>query len=363
MADYSCYFSASYIEARTRFRALVAKHNGQHQSFNLEQTAPTGEQLSVDVARFGADDAPHLLILSSGTHGVEGFFGSAVQLAFIEDRLKDLVADGDTAVLLIHAVNPFGFSHLRRVNENNIDLNRNCLEENQPYSGAHPGYTRLNAMLNPESTPSKWDMFLPQAVWNIARHGLPALKNSIAQGQYDFPKGLFFGGTELSQSMTIIQDNLPKWVGSATSILHLDLHTGLGKWGTYVLASPADTSEAINQSAAQYFGADVMQSLQQGKVLYTIRGEFGGFCRNLFPQCDYLSLLAEFGTYPVLKVIAALRHENRMWHWGQMDSPERVQAAEALKETFAPASSEWQHITVEKALKITDQAQRYLHRR
>jgi hypothetical protein len=44
-----------------------------------------GEELAVDVARFGAADAQRLLIVSSGCHGVEGFCGSGVQVALLRD--------------------------------------------------------------------------------------------------------------------------------------------------------------------------------------------------------------------------------------------------------------------------------------
>jgi hypothetical protein len=70
------------------------------------------------VARFGERDAESLFIVCSGTHGIcqTGFIGEGV----IDARPRSV------AVLLAHAVNPFyGFSHIRRVTENNVDLNRN----------------------------------------------------------------------------------------------------------------------------------------------------------------------------------------------------------------------------------------------
>ncbi len=360
MTQYAKYFSDSWSQARDRFCQSVSDLGGSIISYKIGSQSPSGEELTIDVGRIGAADAPNLLVISSGTHGVEGFFGAAVQLAHLNGQVMEITQGGHTAVLLIHAVNPFGFSHIRRVNEDNIDLNRNGMIDGEEYSGADPGYARLDPMLNPNYPPKKRQMFLPTALWNIAKHGLPTLKNSVAQGQYEFPKGLFFGGKQRSASLEIIATNFASWVGSAKNILHLDMHTGLGKWGTYVLASPVNTSIEDNQKSIRFFGADVVQALDNAGVLYTIRGEFGAFCRSLVPDKQYVSILAEFGTYNVLKVIAALREENQNWHWSTADSAEWSQSKENLMETFCPQSAKWKHTVVEKSLNIVVQAMQFL---
>ena len=84
-----------------------------------------GEALAIDSAYVGKPRAARLLVLSSGIHGVEGYFGSAVQLAWL-DALAHRAPTVETGVLLIHAINPYGFAWRRRWNENNVDLNRNC---------------------------------------------------------------------------------------------------------------------------------------------------------------------------------------------------------------------------------------------
>ena len=84
------------------------------------------------------------LVLSSGTHGVEGYAGSAIQLEFLHAALREAVEDSRSQrkvsskdpknggkrrrrVLLLHAVSPFAMRHNRRFNEHNVDLNRNAL--------------------------------------------------------------------------------------------------------------------------------------------------------------------------------------------------------------------------------------------
>ena len=152
------YFSDSYSEARSSFIREVDLLGAQRWSAALPRSEPS-DPLTIDVARLGPPDATRALVISSGTHGVEGFFGSAVQLATLKHSLPDIHAQPGLALVLIHAVNPYGFAHLRRVNEDNIDLNRNFLRPGEAFSGADPGYVALNSLLNPTTPPQALDLF------------------------------------------------------------------------------------------------------------------------------------------------------------------------------------------------------------
>jgi Protein of unknown function (DUF2817) len=55
------------------------------------------------------------------------------------------------------------------------------------------------------------------------------MQQAIGVGQYEFPKGLMFGGKAPSRTLLILQKNLERWIGDAAQAIHLDLHTGLGK--------------------------------------------------------------------------------------------------------------------------------------
>ena len=348
-------FSETYKEARARFRAHVQERQGDISSYALSVRSPTGEELTIDVGRIGPSDAERALIVSSGTHGVEGFFGSAVQLAALR-RLTTHMIPPQIALIMIHAVNPFGFAHLRRVNEDNIDLNRNFIGADDVYKGADPGYVMMNTLLNPTTPPQRFDFFLGRALAAIARHGFTSLKSSIAQGQYEYPRGLFFGGQGPSESARVILENLPSWVGAAQQVTHLDLHTGLGKWGSYVIAGDRDLNEIAWERLAQTFGRAHVQSLHEEGVLYQIRGEFTAGCKRLFPHITYDPILAEFGTYPPLKVLAALRRENQATHVCASDDPRLRDARLHLKEMFAPARATWRRRVVQRGVHIVDQA-------
>jgi len=352
------FFSPDYDTARHRFRALVEEHDGRIDSHEIGLTGPGGTPLTIDVGLLGDPEAKSRLVLSSGTHGVEGFFGSAVQLAYLENQLEDDLKVPSLGVVLIHAVNPYGFANIRRVNEENIDLNRNFLTDERPFEGADPGYAKFDPLLNPPSPPGGLEFYLLRAVLNILRYGMPKLKSSLVSGQYEFEKGLFFGGKGPSKSSEIIRNNLHKWVAGAERVMHVDFHTGLGPWATYVLGAcePADEDEI--SWLRKYFDQDYVQGMEPNGVLYEIHGEFGAWCKQAVDSLEYHAVLAEFGTYSPLKVLGALRAENRTHHWANPEDPCSRDAKNQLKEAFAPASPEWQSSCVEKGLLITRQAVR-----
>jgi hypothetical protein len=110
-----------------------------------------------------SEAAETILVHSSGVHGVEGFAGSAIQIAALS-RLSTGSGDhwrsGSVCTVFVHAVNPFGFASLRRFNENNVDLSRNNLSPAQ-WSMArarhpnHAGYADFDAALN-LAHPPQW---------------------------------------------------------------------------------------------------------------------------------------------------------------------------------------------------------------
>jgi hypothetical protein len=64
-----------------------------------------------------------VLWINSATHGVEGFCGSGVQIGMMARGWHRRLPD-NVALLLTHAINPHGFAWVRRVTEDNVDLNR-----------------------------------------------------------------------------------------------------------------------------------------------------------------------------------------------------------------------------------------------
>jgi predicted deacylase len=343
------YFSSDYYAARKRFCAKATALNWRQESYFIR------EDLSIDVAISTYLPNRPTILVTSGLHGGEGFFGSAVQLALMDSG--SLATDLNW--VFIHALNPYGFAHLRRCNEDNIDLNRNFLLPDEEYRGSSPIYGKISAVLNPERLGSI-DWFVPQMLGAIAKYKLANIWQAVAEGQYDFPKGLFFGGQAASKTQQILQEHLPQWIGDSQNILHLDFHTGLGKWGTYKLLMDTVVTPVELQQLQTHFGAESILAIDGGKKKYQVRGNIGQWTRQLLQPRNYNYFCAEFGTYSFAKVLMMLRQENYVHNCLTATDPVYLRTKEQMKEIFCPGSDQWRSMVIAKSTVIMTQANRFL---
>jgi hypothetical protein len=346
-------FSIDYATARDRFRQAAAQLDWQQVSIHYEVPGHRAEDLTIDAAISGGD-AERTLVVSSGLHGVEGFFGSAIQLACLK-QWKAAGVQPDVRCVFLHSLNPYGFSHLRRFDERNVDPNRNFQPEGM-FQGSPPGYAELNGLLNPQRPPSTWEPFLLKAAWQILRKGVPTLRQAISGGQYEFSQGLFFGGKEPSQINRILSERLPTWLADSEQVVHLDFHSGLGKFGTCKLLIDYQLTKNQETQLSTWFGANSYEKCDATDIAYESSGGFGTWCASNNLAANYLYACAEFGTYSGLKVLAGLRTENQAHHWGNPDDTSTLRAKQRLKELFCPASMKWRTAVLDRGKELVDQA-------
>ena len=197
----SHWFSKNYNEASSRFREQISNlkilgHNVVHEQLNLDQRGPFSEELIIDIAIVGSIKSEKMFLYTSGIHGVEGFAGSAIQLSVL-DMLKSEEPIQDYCIVFVHIINPYGMAWHRRVNECNVDLNRNFLKN---HSGEPEGYKNINAFLNPNSIPKKSELsFYLEGIKLILKYGFINFKQWFAQGQYTRSTSLQYGGDQLQK--------------------------------------------------------------------------------------------------------------------------------------------------------------------
>lgn len=349
-------FSSDYWQARDRFRKAAQSLNCVLETHPIQALGPQEQSLSIDVARYGSKSPQTTLILSSGLHGVEGYCGSAIQWAALTDLLPKLKLPKGVALLLIHALNPYGFAWNRRCNEDNIDLNRNFLLPGQSFQGSPATYARLDPFLNPRTLPTYRDPFILKLLAYAVRYGVASLKQTLPVGQYDFPQGIFFGGQAPAQTQQILAAHLPIWLGKTQRVLHLDLHTGLGRWTTPTFLVKSQTPQDTLPWFQQTFTAKGLKVLGQQGATYVSRGDIGPWCQALMGECNYHFATVEFGTYPLLPMLKAIRAENQAHWWDTSDSPTYKWAKSLLLEANAPASSAWRKAVVAQGVTLIRQA-------
>ena len=338
------FFSPDYTTARARFRAAALRAGARLEALSVAGAGPAGEDLTIDIAWLGSRRPDRVTLHSSGLHGLEGFTGSAVQLAAL--AAPPTLPTG-TALALVHALNPWGMAWLRRPDEANIDLNRNCLLDGK-IPPTPPLYAAIDPLLSPPSPP-RWDGFLPRMGWALLarRQAFYAMTQVVAGGQYTHPRGLFFGGTEMRPALHAFFQWAVERCSAATRIAALDVHTGLGWFGADMLfpEHPEDAAKRARLSAC--YGRGLVWP-QAGSAVYQTSGSYVAALETLFAdqRCD--AVLQEFGTYPKPYILKALRAENRCHHYagGPADHP----AKRAALAIFNPPFGWWRRRVVRLGL-------------
>lgn len=331
------YFPDDYFAARAAFQSRA--QGGEQLHHVLHATGPGGEALSIDGACIGAAAPRRLVLITSGIHGVEGVAGSAVQQLWLSEFAHAIPAD--TAFLLVHALNPWGYAHGRRVNEHNVDLNRNALAEFPGPENA--AYRALDAWLNPASPVPRLDDFAWQAVPMLWRHGRAALTQAVAAGQYAFPRGLFYGGTAREESLRVLSGWLqqPRYAG-VQQLWHIDLHTGLGGYAGHQLLVSEPAGSPAFAAWARGFGAQVVKSdhPSQGSH-YSAHGILATLTREVFTAAPVSAATLEFGTRGPVAMLRLLRAENRLHHHGACSAGKVARVRAALRDATAPRDPAW----------------------
>lgn len=328
------YFSEDYALARSRFIESAESAGAKLSRLILSERGPANEELTIDIAWIGSTKPRRVVLHVSGVHGVEGFAGSAIQLKILENHPQP---SEDGAIVFVHILNPYGMAWLRRYNETNVDLNRNFRSEQNSWSDPVSNYAEINGFINP-TRKKLFDGFFLQALIEIARHGYTNLRKAIPKGQGQFPKGLFYCGKHLEQGPELYSRWLAESFSSTKHLLVIDVHTGLGKRGKESLFHKIVGSDST--ILTEHFDRPLLTDYEtRGDASYEI---IGGHCEAFrsLPGTQTLDFITqEFGTYPNLYTLQALRDENRYHNYGE----KRIKhpAKQRLREAFNPSLPFW----------------------
>jgi hypothetical protein len=333
------YFSDSYAHARRQFRDAANLRGAAIDSYVLEGwQGAAGEELATDVVRIGAEDASSLLVVTSGTHGIEGYCGSGCQVTLLHDEeLLDRLKPAGVALLLVHAVNPYGFSHWHRTNEDNIDVNRNFInfDKGVPVNARYP---ELEPALLPETWPptAENEAFLARY---IATHGQAAFGNAVIGGQYSSPTGIFHGGTFPTWSNRTARSILRKYGSKVQRLGWIDVHTGLGPSGHCEKVFVGDMSEY--ERARSWWGADVFAPVKGDSVMYEIEGPLLTIPSQECPQAESTTIALEYGTIPLEPMLKGLRGDHWLRRHPDADEKLKVAIKQDVLDGFYTNDDEW----------------------
>jgi hypothetical protein len=354
-------FSLTYDEARARFLALAHAVGARVDRHAIAARGPEGQRLTIDVARLGADPgaASRVLVVQSGTHGIEGYFGSAVQQTWLT---TPPTLPRDAAVVLVHAVNPWGMAFWRRANESNVDLNRNFVDFGAPLP-ARPDYAALHPLLCPRTLDDEGEKrFVETAYRLVAERGLPWLARVITEGQYEFADGLYYGGRAPEESNRIVRSIWRDQVRGAREALLVDLHTGFGAHGACTLLSAHRRDALAHAWLARCFAGERIEVTQDAPDPATPHkhGQLSVGVAAEIPGTSLRAVTVELGTHPDERILLAERRENWLQHHGDRDTAEGRAIATEHRECSCPDSDAWRDAALGHGARILDRAARGL---
>lgn len=346
-------YDDSFEEARRSFLAICSEagvERSQH---------PIASDEMLCIAHLGRRDSPRKLVVLSGVHGVEGFPGSATQIAFLS-RYRGVPLP--VHVLLVHVVNPDGMRCFRRNAPGNVDLNRNLVDDHAERAKTDETARTVAGLLSSARLAA-----LPDALWllwvalRLPRLGGGAkLRQVFAGGQYFDPTSLFYGGAERAAEVTTLLDALrePLEGRRAGEVVFVDLHSGIGAFGqTSLLANGGDAA-----MAAQLFGTKVVDGHEGEAAIYGTQGDLVRGIKAEFGLEQACAVTFECGTGPAFATLLRLRYENCARHHYPASRRRARRARRRMLRAFCPSSARWRATYVHTANLLLDRAVDHLSR-
>lgn len=381
-----CHFVENYMASRFKFRLYSGKLNAEQFNWTVV------DDLTMDISVVRGQPET-LLLHMSGTHGVEAWAGTTNQLVLLQllakekERLKDAYENTYPTIVFVHSLNPYGFHNNRRVNEDNVDLNRNfltddlfkmVLERNPNYAG----YQDFDKVFNPTTSVSSlqfirdwYAQFL--LVYSAFRYGFGNMKRALVAGNYFKSTGVGFGGYKRTKSVQTLIDFVQghECFTKAKDIVVIDVHTGLGPEGvdTLVLDSPKHKDSINKYFLTETFGGKITGGIKEvlgdGDKLEQMSGYeltvgmiTKNFCENFLalhiPIEKKLCITQEFGTIPTVKVGLNTIYENYATFHGSND--EKRVYSKRLLDSFYVNKPSWKHNIIRRGVTVFMEAVQYL---
>lgn len=334
-------FRPSYTEARNLWLQAARAAGAEIDSLRHPGTGPGGEALWIDLARLGPADGRQCLLVTCGVHGIEGFAGSAVQAAWLQAQGQRPATAAGTAVLLVHAVNPWGFAHRQRVNEDNVDLNRNFIDWAAGVP-PNPGYDALQ----PDLASGDVERAFEAMDTYRATQGEKAFSDAFNGGQHRHADGVFYGGQGAAWSNLAIRLLLRRHAAAAQSLVLVDLHTGIGPYGEpFMINTDPPGSPGRTRALALWGEAALSGRGSTHAAMATYHGLMLDAFAEELPGCGLCAVAIEFGTRERRTMQQA--HLSLAWLRAASDRGERVEPAVSqqwrtdYEEAFIPSDPRW----------------------
>ena len=362
----STYFPLDYQDSRNRFREQAQKLGPDVQIEEWHIPAKVDTDLFVDSAYLPATQTTEtLIVVTSGIHGSETYAGAAIQQMIFQEILPKLNR-AQVGVLLVHAMNPYGFKHHQRTTENGVNLNRNFSVSGELYKTLNPESTQMHEQFfSRQKVSSKRSLMLDallmrdgKALFNGVT--LDQFTKATAPGQFERPENLEFGGKKLEPQSERLVEKMRPLLPAYRDIIALDLHTGLGDRNRLHLLTSGSGADLHPELFAQLFDPAADQRIYEHtsattEGFYEVHGALNSLFVDLAtPQNRVCAITMEFGTlgHSMEAQLAALNsfilnHQGQ--YYGFKDSGiEKLVRTENFERSY-PQNDEWRNAVIDSS--------------
>ncbi|MFA5983413.1 MAG: DUF2817 domain-containing protein [Methylococcaceae bacterium] len=311
---------------------------------------PDGDALFTDSVWLGPKNAAKVLVLLAGTHGVEGFAGSAVQLDLLQALIKGRAGIApDIAILLVHALTPWGYAWLRRCDAEGIDLNRNMIDFTAPLP-INVGYEELLPVFATLDVKQREQAFMEWEKLN----GRASLESAISAGQYIDPTGPFYGGQTPAHGRLVCEDLIQHYTLAQKNLAVIDIHSGLGPYGYGEIICDHQPDSKGAAVAGLWFGDACTLPWLGTSFSVPKLGLLDYAWHNIMNQSScYVTL--EFGTFRTDQLFEVLLHDHQLWaQKGNLKA--RLEHSEHMRRHFCPDDPFWKELVLFRARQVISQA-------
>lgn len=351
------YFPSSYEDSRDRFRHSLSllQSNWPHARLDCHPLIDRPD-LSIDWMWAEPKVKENLVIISTGEHGIEGYVGAAMMKIFIEEFTPKL-NPANTGLLLIHAINPWGMKHRRKVNENNVDLNRNFTYDGVFNPSNNPYFLKLKRLIAPDRPISSFGMETMRiawgTIWTLITRGLSTLRYAALLGQYVEPNAMYYGGARHEEQTQVMMELFHQALQEYQTVIHLDMHAGYGpRYQMSIILVPLEPLSSTELSAKFNYPLVLRGDHQE---FYATHGDMTEYFYRLqnekYPDKHAFSCAFECGTYgeSILQEARSLRtmvFESQLYAYGTKNKKTEEKVRHEFEELYFPAELKWR----EKAL-------------
>lgn len=365
-------YEIEYRAARQQFLNAARTAGATVESYeNPFGRGPHGEALVIDVAWLGPRDSKRWFLCSSGMHGLEGSAGSAAQCAWLD--AKPALPNG-VAVCLVHALNAWGFAHIARCTENNVDLNRNFMDFGRALP-ANPHYHHIRDIIRMNDVgPQSLAALMADHQRLMGAIGAAALAYAVNAGQYEDSEGLAYGGSGPEFGHRVLRDHVLPKLKQASHVGLIDWHTGVGAYGEVAFLPTTGQGTPAWERAAAWWGRERVAGWKRSSMEAAIEadeaqsgvtvhkeGQLRFALARWLPDAEVTGAVIEFGTekegdFAKLALMTIYERWLRFVDRGDRHVPQHRTHLETALSCFAPNDRGWRALALREGPLLMDQA-------